>query len=672
MLTLLILALASGAPSAATAQPPAPQAAAAAGQTLQQDFDAATAASNDGRCADAVPLFEALEKDRRVAPGSMPAAAIAARKGKCLIALGRYNEGKASITAGLAKLEAAGESFSGDVYDAQMSLGLAALHDYDFASAEAHYNAALKLMNGMARLPALVGLAKATAYDGTNAPLAYAEEAIRIVDSQPKPDKQLRATFMTLHARTLLDQGQNAAAYDELKQALKLTGGLTQKVTLDQVATRGDLAMAALLLGKRDDAHLYLAYTGAGRIAESPFGRAETMDAPVCGSETGLRPEDEAVVEFSIEKDGRVSNAQTVYTRGDREVAAAFASAVRKWYWDPVSLAKIPPFYLAASRIELRCTRAGADAPGVFSPLKERLFSWARTQLMPIDLTTDSDPVSTLNSILSEPDVRGKPARFVAAKVLLSDFSASGGDRGPLDDALAVARASSLPAQVISALQAFAAVSSTPWAKEASENVNLKQEMPVYAKGLFDSAERPEFANDALAADTLRLAGAQDAHWFKDPTPIVAELKLVADDNRLEQHDPLRQVANLQLADLAAQAHDLDAAHAYFERTGLTEEQCSLLGVHPALRASNASSSDYPTQALAMGFEGWARVEFDIKADGKTVGGRTVIAYPPFVFSDGATAMSKDFVFESSYRPGGNMACSADHEEISFKIPQKH
>lgn len=59
-----------------------------------------------------------------------------------------------------------------------------------------------------------------------------------------------------------------------------------------------------------------------------------------------------------------------------------------------------------------------------------------------------------------------------------------------------------------------------------------------------------------------------------------------------------------------------------------------------------------------MGFEGWTRVEFDVDSAGRTRQQRALISYPPFVFSDAASAMAKDFVYESSYRPGGDTACA--------------
>ena len=86
------------------------------------------------------------------------------------------------------------------------------------------------------------------------------------------------------------------------------------------------------------------------------------------------------------------------------------------------------------------------------------------------------------------------------------------------------------------------------------------------------------------------------------------------------------------------------------------------------MRSTGAGGDDYPMEALMMGFEGWVRLELDITADGKAAGVRPIIAYPPLVFVEAATGMSKGFRYEYSYRPYSSVACSAKQETITFKI----
>jgi len=179
-------------------------------------------------------------------------------------------------------------------------------------------------------------------------------------------------------------------------------------------------------------------------------------------------------------------------------------------------------------------------------------------------------------------------------------------------------------------------------------------------------------AADALADDTLLLLKASGAPTLAQRGATTARLTRVAEDGRLPDHHPLRQVALLRLANLAATDGKLEDAHGYFSRTGLSEEQCSLIGVEPAMKSSGASSNDFPAEALRFGFEGWVDLEFDINANGTTAHARPVVAYPPFVFVDAATGMARNIRYQASFRPSNALACSAHQETISFHIPSNH
>lgn len=130
----------------------------------------------------------------------------------------------------------------------------------------------------------------------------------------------------------------------------------------------------------------------------------------------------------------------------------------------------------------------------------------------------------------------------------------------------------------------------------------------------------------------------------------------------------MRQIAFLRLAYLAAASGDVDGAQGWFAQTGLTEEQCALVGVRPARRAT--PSGDYPEEALQLGFSGWVRTEFDLDADGVPKEPRAVIAYPPFLFDEAATRMVRRARYERSYRPSGGMSCRANQERVNFRLNQ--
>ncbi|MCT2399991.1 energy transducer TonB [Novosphingobium mangrovi (ex Huang et al. 2023)] len=653
-----ILALLAAASAAVSTPPAEPRSG-----TLQQQFDAASDLFSARKCTEALPLFEQLERDPRVKPGSLPAAAIAVRKGVCLIDLTRYDEGERAIAIGLPGLRKAGANFDLDISRAQTALGSAAYFRSDYPRAARYYRLALETQQGESRLSNLAKLAKATVFDGGTAALEPSEEALRILAAEPKPDKDVLATFHTLHARALLNQGKNDEAYAELKKALSLSGGLSTRTTLPEVALRSDLAMAAMLTGHKSQARLYLAYTGAGRIQESPFTRAASMAPPVCGSETGLRPDDVAVVEFGIGDDGYVTVAHTVYSRGGPQVAAAFEKAVSQWYWKPEDIAKVPMFYKLLTRVELRCSSALGDRPSLWAPLSTRYWAWA-AQHLPEGLQQASDrqeAAARLNRIAEgQEDATSPLARIAALNGLAAgDTSLSDSDRlAMLDKALTLAATTPVPVKTANWMRAMR-IRLTP--------AGNRRDTQALRESALELAQDPTMAQDALAADTLRMfaTGGRERNRLAQADQV---LEQVAHDDRLDTHHPLRQAAWLELANRAASEGDMQAAQANFQQTGLTAEQCALLSLPPAIRRTNVSSSDYPVTAAMMGFEGWVQIEYDIESGGETANVRPIVAYPPLIFVDAATDIGKDLQYEWSYRPGGSTACSANTQTISFKM----
>ena len=180
---------------------------------------------------------------------------------------------------------------------------------------------------------------------------------------------------------------------------------------------------------------------------------------------------------------------------------------------------------------------------------------------------------------------------------------------------------------------------------------------------------QPDTAADPLSAGTLRLLIARPEYREAPPADAQTLLDAVIDSPGLPQRHPLKVNAMLQEANLLAAKGDLSGARAVFDRTGLNAEQCAMIGLTPAMRRSGASSSDYPTEAVRMGFEGWVKTEFDVAADGSTIAPRAIVAYPPFVFDEAATGIIRDARFTSSFRPTGSVACAGSRQAVVFRLP---
>ncbi|WP_294190867.1 energy transducer TonB [uncultured Sphingomonas sp.] len=645
VLALLALGQAAGGAAATTAP--------AGAQTLQQRFDQATQLASEDKCAEAVSIFDAVAP--RLAKSPVGTAALRVRKGKCLIYLDRGAEGAAMIRAALPVLAAQGASFNDEVIDAHLRLAREAHARFDYDAAAADGRAALALSTGTARMRPLMLLADTLMFDHDGKALGYAQEARAIALADQSLSKKDVANVQTIYARVLMNEGRDKEAYAVLKDSLVKRGGLTSRVGLDDVATRSDLAIAALRNKDMDNARQYLAYTGAGRMADAPYAKAVSMQPPTCADVPGLTPQDVAIVEYSLANDGRVVGAVPIFTTGKRAAAIAFAQAVAGWSWRSDDVKAIKPFYRLSSRVELRCLKT-PSAPSLTTPLADATEAWITAQG-----GAASAAWADLSDAAALPLQRAAMNGGSAAQQLATLFALSRNAVVPADEraqfaAQALTRAGALNAPT--AVRTFAAIN-------AINEDNGNAYRSAFRRLLAD----PQTAADPLSAATLRVLIAVP-NYRGGPADDAPQLldAVIAEEGLPERH-PLKVAAMLQQANVRAAKGDLAGAKQAFAATGLTAEQCSLLGITPAMRSSGASSNDFPMAAMRYGFEGWVSTEFDIGADGRTLEPRAVIAYPPFVFDDAATGIMRDSRWTSSFRPEGALACAGRQVPVVFRLP---
>jgi outer membrane biosynthesis protein TonB len=639
--------------------------------SLQEQFNTASAAWEKNDCATALPLFAQLANDPHLKPGGLPASVVELRRGFCLIRTNHEDEGETMITAALPGVRAGGAGFDVDVTMAEYQLGIQAMARWDHDTALAHFHGALALQHDAQRLPTLARIAQLTAFDGGREGLNAVDEALRLLQAPgATPHAADLAQWHTLHARILLNQGDVKGGRSELKTALALSGGEKNSINLTEALLRADIAQAAMLDHDKDEAYKYMAQSGAGRVEKSPFAHAKVMAPPSCGPDTGLTTRDSAVVEFSIDTDGQVRNAQPVYSDGNYAKASAFARAVAGWAWSPQDAANIPDFFRQASRIELRCTNAeneeGGGGASPITPLRTRFTAWAEGVLrpyLPAQAQGEDKPLTwpVLVTAAQSAQERNDTPAELAARTWLAALDLR---------AVPVMRAS------IERAQDLARHSNPPEVRNAAL-VLLADTMPVQRRGdpaasgtaLLALADDPVMAQDALAQDTALLLSTNQRWAGHTGAATPAVLQRVADDSRLGDHHPLRQFAQLRLASDAARKGDLARARSLFQATGLNAEQCALIGPRPAMRSDGRDAAAFPTDAMRWGFEGWVRTEFDIQADGHTADVRAVVSYPPFIFGNTAQRIVNAARYQSSFRPEGGAACSANNEMVRFMIP---
>lgn len=179
-----------------------------------------------------------------------------------------------------------------------------------------------------------------------------------------------------------------------------------------------------------------------------------------------------------------------------------------------------------------------------------------------------------------------------------------------------------------------------------------------------EAALAGRYAQDPDARTAIRMILA-DATRAK-PAKAIPYLQAVAADRELASTSALRPAALVQLASLEQARGDVAAAKAAFARSGLTADQCSLVDSPPALLRVGGT---FPEEAMRWGFEGWTLIQFDIAAEGKVVNERTVLSYPPFVFSEAGAKTIAGARYAKSYRPDGGLGCGGSAQRVRFAMP---
>jgi len=639
-------------------------AASASGQppSVQQQFEAAAASLNAEKWDEALRTFEALEA--RMAKNPRSLAIVRLRKSQALVALQRLKEAEAALEAGLAALPKDDAGLTEDRLLATVMLAEVKQAALDYPAALRLFRAAEPLASAAPdRLRILRGLIKTGLfYDGAAA-LADTERALALIRAQPGDTKALHAQFRIMKGRTLMNLGRFEEARAELKAATDALGGLTLKVDGADMAARSDLAIAALLAGKEDEARKYMAYTGAGRLAV-PLALAAEMEPPACGDEEGLRPDDVAVIEFSIGADGSVGYATPIYASRQGDVALAFARAASGWSWSAAQIKDVPAFHRAQTRVELRCTTS-AKRPSVTRILDGDVDDWLEARGAVATRVPEGNSARRVKPLLEELAARRKDGKPVQTVPLLVELSTNAtipaeDSKAYLDEALAIARSEKAPPAVL-AYFGLSAAQAEYWRKgyRARRTPNLTALLAD-----------PAIAADPRALAAVRLSEADNRYRIKgQEAQAIALLGQIRGAAGLDPNDPLYAAALVRLASLEYGRGNETAARSAFTQSGLDATQCALLDAQPRVRSGYPSDRDFPQDAMKWGFEGWANVEYDIAATGETGNVRATVAYPPFVFSSPTAKIVERLQYAPTFRPGSNLGCGGQQFRVRFVLP---
>jgi hypothetical protein len=384
------------------------------------------------------------------------------------------------------------------------------------------------------------------------------------------------------------------------------------------------------------------------------------MTPPDCGGDSDLRPDDIAVVEFSIGDDGTIVYASPVYASRGGKVALQFARAVRGWSWKPEQVKALPAFFRYRARVELRCSTE-FPKPSLLDYLDKSLAKWLEGRGVDIPLKHDGADAALLaaerKELVDLEKVKGMDSlALVPILHLLSRNTvleiAEGAGFAQREAAILAANKAPAMARLSADLKGWQSKNSDSWGGRR------------YFRILEAAAASGPYAEDPEARAVLRLMMSDASRGF-DKERSLALLDQVATDAAVPAENGFKVGALIRKASILTQRGDLAAAKAVYAQTGTTADQCSLIDSSPRLVGVGGT---FPDEAKMWGFEGWVSVQFDVGADGRTINQRAVISYPPFIFTKAGDDTLKTARYEKAFRPDGGIGCGGVTQRVRFTM----
>ena len=631
--------------------------AAAAPASRQAAYDAAQAAFDKSDWNAAITGFQGLLPGEPHAFGRSDAV-IAARLAYALLQVERFAEARALAQRAASALT---ERDPALLAEALLNEADAARFGFDYSGAADLYqrasaNAAKANETGL-MLNAETGLAMAML---TIDPAAVGRRVDGLLADKARlagATKPQLIAFKDLRARAAANAGDLATARRWIDAALADTGGLTTRVGLSQVAIRNDAAVIASLSNDAEGARRYLTFTGAGHLRDMGWIGSYDGDLPVCSSLDGAGPNDTVLVNLVIANDGHVQGAMPVYASRPGTLGQTFAHAVSLWHWNPDLLAKVEPLWRASLVLQLRCeSRPKPD--GLDEAARIALADWLRGRNLEIaggDL--DAFVVSD-DARLARDDVTAIPA-LLGRITRAHDFTVLPRLRRILD-------ANAAPPSAYALLlfaEAHAGVARHSGIQGARRVVaaQLAATVPPF---------RARYPDDPATA-WLMLEWAlalEDGGDFRAAQPILQSV-LGLPPAALPPTAPVRRVALLHAALVANKLGDATAARTSLAGSGFTAEQCSLVDTHPVPSSVAIGSNQFPLEAMRWGFEGFARVAYDIGDDGRVDHVRIILAYPPFVFAPSTEQAISRFRYVPPTLDGRSVGCAGKVQTVQYRLP---
>jgi len=625
--------------------------------SAQATYDAAQAAMDKGDWPAAADGFRSLIPTNLGAELNRPHAVIAGRLAAALMHLGRFDEARVMGERAVRSLP----DNDPELADALLTTADATRAGYDYPAAAQFYRraieAAAKAGNVPVALSARAGFSVLAATMDPGAVQAVLSPIFSDKALMSGLDKGSLAYAEDLWARAAMNGGDLPTALKWIDKAVQDSGGLTTQVTLAQIAIRNDAAIISSLRKNDEETRKYLAYTGAGHLTNSDWIHQYDGALPVCGLGTDVRPDDTVVVQFSIADDGHVTEAMPIYASRPGLIGATFAQSVSKWQWDPASLKGVKPFWRNALVLQLRC-QSRPSPEGFGKPVRTALNAWLSSKgvdtsdhpdsfVAPTDPRLGVDGPAAIPALLGRIDSRDPDRKAHAAQL-----------RAILDKYGAPPAAYALLIQNEAGIAAYHAGSFK--AQQQASAASYGQAVPAF---------RGRYPDDAATAFLLLnwALTLEDSGDFRKAYPLLQSVAAMPAAT-LPQDAPMRKVALLHIAMVGQRIGDPGASHA-LASSGISADECTLFDTHPIATSMSIASSQFPQEAYRWHFEGHVRESYDIAEDGRVANVRTIVAYPPFIFSESTERAVRQFRYIPPKIGDEAVGCTGETQSVNYRIP---
>ncbi|MGF7168879.1 hypothetical protein FHS91_000534 [Sphingobium xanthum] len=462
----------------------------------------------------------------------------------------------------------------------------------------------------------------------------------------------------------LLDGRATAMASGDAAATTKMQLAWAHAIDADPIKAgpariASDLAFAAARNGDRRQYLNLLALTRFSRRGDNSTSPAPNL--PLC-SEQGLRPDDLAIIEtVQVTGVGRPSIGLVWANRPG--VGATFLAAARK--------ASLPSYVDSQiSHFAMRCRTMPAADYAVLNSIEDEISHWMTGKgAYPLSRqASEEGNVLTLVGELARREVAYGRSSIMLLPVLMVIQSANDPFSG---DTAAGKRAEEMAARVQEILVAndapaslmlvwrLGTISLAVQARTKTVEQAQAEALDILSKAASDAAA----PIDLIYSAALSAAEGPAVPTNMKAALLDAALKLIR--RRNPASDPRARALTLRLARLRSEEGDKSTATALYTTLKLPADLCAIADPAPRFISSALTSDDYPTDLLFSSIVGTAILEFGIDAEGKAVGGRVVLADPPFAFD--AITIEKGATIR--YDPSAAKNCRGQIQRVVWRLP---